>query len=159
MSPQLMFACSIVAIKAAFPKSFGRVGNMPGTYTIRTDPSIPPAQHARCKVPIECEEQIEKTLHTWRTYKSSHQLLNLQNGSHQLHIHANQMAHYAYAWIPKIKQGNHKRTLQSTNTWGDFTQISRSNHISKLDPKDGFWSVHLDTTSSYLTTFNTHKGR
>ena len=31
--------------------------------------------------------------------------------------------------------------------------------FSKLDAKDGFWSVHLDTTSSYLTTFNTHKGR
>ena len=31
--------------------------------------------------------------------------------------------------------------------------------FSKLDTKDGFWSVHLDTASSYLTTFNTHKGR
>ena len=47
--------CNIVAIKAAFPKSFDRVGNMPGTYTIRTDPSMPPVQHARCKVLIECK--------------------------------------------------------------------------------------------------------
>ena len=31
--------------------------------------------------------------------------------------------------------------------------------FSKLDAMDGFWSVHLDTTSFYLTTFNTHKGR
>ena len=31
--------------------------------------------------------------------------------------------------------------------------------LSKLDAKDGFWSIHLDTPSSYLTTFNTHKGR
>ena len=30
--------------------------------------------------------------------------------------------------------------------------------FSKLDAKDGFWSIHLDTPSSYLTTFNTHKG-
>ena len=28
----------------------------------------------------------------------------------------------------------------------------------KLDAKDGFWSIHLDTPSSYLTTFNIHKG-
>ena len=28
-----------------------------------------------------------------------------------------------------------------------------------MDAKDGFWSVNLDTPSSYLTTFNTHKGR
>ena len=30
--------------------------------------------------------------------------------------------------------------------------------FSKLDAKDGLWSVHLDTASSHLTTFNTHKG-
>ena len=52
--------CDIIAIKNAFPKSFDRVGNMPGTYTIKTDPSIAPVQHARCKIPIECKEQIEK---------------------------------------------------------------------------------------------------
>ena len=35
---------------------------MPGTYTIWLDPSIPPAQHARRKVPIEYKEQIERAL-------------------------------------------------------------------------------------------------
>ena len=35
---------------------------MPCTYTIRTDPSIPPVQQARHKVPTECKEQIEKAL-------------------------------------------------------------------------------------------------
>ena len=29
--------------------------------------------------------------------------------------------------------------------------------FSKLDAKDEYWSIHLDTPSSYLTTFNTHK--
>ena len=35
---------------------------MPGVYAIRLDPSIPPVQHARRKVPIECREAIEKLL-------------------------------------------------------------------------------------------------
>ena len=52
----------IVAMKKAFPKSFDHVGNMPGTYTIHLDPSVPPAQHARREVPIEYKEQIEKAL-------------------------------------------------------------------------------------------------
>ena len=52
----------IVAMKKAFSKSFNHVGNMPGTYTICLDPSVPPAQHARRKVPIEYKEQIEKAL-------------------------------------------------------------------------------------------------
>ena len=31
--------------------------------------------------------------------------------------------------------------------------------FSKMNAKDGFLSVHLDTPSIYLTAFNTHKGR
>ena len=31
--------------------------------------------------------------------------------------------------------------------------------FSKLDAKDGFCSIHLDTPLSYLTTFNMHKGQ
>ena len=37
-------------------------------------------------------------------------------------------------------------------------KLSGANVFSKLDAKDGFWSIHLDTPSSFLTTFNTHKG-
>ena len=52
----------VVPMKKAFPNSFDHVGNMPGTYTICLDPSVPPAQHARRKVSIEYKEQIEKAL-------------------------------------------------------------------------------------------------
>ena len=37
-------------------------------------------------------------------------------------------------------------------------KLSGAKVFSKLDAKDGFWSIHLDTPSSFLTTFNTHKG-
>ena len=37
-------------------------------------------------------------------------------------------------------------------------RLSGAKVFSKLDAKDGFWSIHLETPSSYLTTFNTHKG-
>ena len=36
--------------------------------------------------------------------------------------------------------------------------LSCATVFSKLDAKDGFWSIHLDTPSSYLIMFNTHKG-
>ena len=35
---------------------------MPGTSTIDIDPSVPPIQHARYKVPIEYKGHIEKAL-------------------------------------------------------------------------------------------------
>ena len=37
-------------------------------------------------------------------------------------------------------------------------KLSGAKVFSKLDVKDGFWSIHLDTPSSLLTAFNTHKG-
>ena len=33
---------------------------MPGKYSIKIDPTVPPLQHARCKVPIHYNEEIEK---------------------------------------------------------------------------------------------------
>ena len=35
---------------------------MSGKYDIKTDPSILPVQHGRCKVPIEHKAEIEKEL-------------------------------------------------------------------------------------------------
>ena len=37
--------------------------------------------------------------------------------------------------------------------------LSGATCFSKLDAKDGFWSIHLEEDSSYLTMFNTHHGR
>ena len=51
-----------MVLKRAFPDSFDTIGNMPSTYTIRTDPSFPTVQHVRQKVPIEYKDQIEKAL-------------------------------------------------------------------------------------------------
>ena len=35
---------------------------MSGEYDIKIDPSVPPVQHGRCKVPIEYKVEIEKEL-------------------------------------------------------------------------------------------------
>ena len=59
----------------------------------------------------------------------------------------------------RFKQSNHQRTLHGTNIQRNFTQTSRPTIYSKLDAKHGFWSIHQDIASSYLTTFNKHKGR
>ena len=40
-----------------------------------------------------------------------------------------------------------------------LTDLSGATCFSKLNAKDGFWSIHLDEDSSYLTSFNTHHGR
>ena len=45
-------------------------------------------------------------------------------------------------------------TLEEISHW-----LSEATVFSKLDAKNWFCSIHLDTPSSYLTTSNMHKGR
>ena len=37
-------------------------------------------------------------------------------------------------------------------------KLSGAKVLSNFDAKGGFWSIHLDTQSSSLTNFNSHKG-
>ena len=152
--------CDIIAMKKAFPKSFDGVGNMPGTYTIRLDPSVPPAQHARRKVPIEYKEQIEKALQQMEDLKiitpvtiptewvSSITYPRKPDGTLCICLDPRDLnkaiirEHYK---APTLEEISHK--------------LAGATVFSKLDAKDGFWSIHLDDASSHLTTFNTHKGR
>ena len=49
-------------LQALFPNSFDCIGDMHGEYDIKTDPTMPPVQHGRQKVPIEYKEEIKKEL-------------------------------------------------------------------------------------------------
>ena len=73
---------------------------------------------------------------------------------------------------PKARDGSlciclDPRDLNKAIIWEHFKaptldeithKLSGAKVFSKLDVKDGFWSIHLDKQSSYLTTFNMHKG-
>ena len=45
-------------LTSMYPNSFDRIGSLKGEYTIKIDPSVPPVQMARRKVPIESKEAI-----------------------------------------------------------------------------------------------------
>ena len=48
----------------------------------------------------------------------------------------------------------HVPTVESVTT-----KLHGSTLFSRLDAKSAYWNVELDEESSYLTTFNTHRGR
>ena len=122
-------------------------------------PLLPPVQHARRKVPIGCGEAIKKLLQDMvdqliitpvsepAEWVSSLTYPQKPGGSLCKCLdprHLNKaiiQEHYKAATLDEI---SHK--------------LSRAKVFSKLDVKDGFCSIYLDTQSSYLTTFNTHKG-
>ena len=59
MEPGSVSINSTRDLQVLFPNSFDCIGDMQGEYDIKTDPTIPPVQHRRQKVPIEYKEEIE----------------------------------------------------------------------------------------------------
>ena len=150
----------IVTLKQAFLASFNTIGNMSGTYTIRTNPSITPVPHVHRKVPIEYRGQIECTLSEIvkkgvimpvsqpTEWVSSLTYPHKPDGI--LHI----------CLDPKDLNKAIVQEHYKASTLNDISHCSSgATCFSKLDVKDGFWSIHLDEKSSYLTTFNTYGGR
>ena len=45
-----------------FPNSFDCIGDMYGECDIKTDLTVLPVQHGRCKVPIKYKDEIKKEL-------------------------------------------------------------------------------------------------
>ena len=45
-----------------YPNSFDRLGSLKGAYDIKVDPTVPPVQHARRKVPIESKQAIKEAI-------------------------------------------------------------------------------------------------
>ena len=132
---------------------------MPGVYTICLDPSISPVQRAHHKVPIECREAIEKLLQDMvdqeiiapvtETTEWVSSLTYPRKPDSSLHIYfdprdLNKAIIQEHYKAPTLDEITHK--------------LSGAKVFSKLDTKDGFWSIHLNKQSPYLTTFNMHKG-
>ena len=61
---------------------------------------------------------------------------------------------------PKDLNQASKRTYHKMPTLEEIThQFSGARVFSKLDARHGYWSIELDSESSYLTTFNSPFGR
>ena len=144
-----------MVLKQAFSDSFNTIGNMSRTYTIRTDATILPIQHAQWKVPIEYREEIECTLNDMVKKgviaPVSQSLLTYPHkpdGTLSLCLNPKDL---------------HKAIVQEHYKASNLDEISHclswATCFSKLYTKNGFWSIHVDGKSLYLTTFNTHRGR
>ena len=149
----------IISLKIAFPQSFDTTGNMPGVYTIHLDPSVPPVQHAHHKVPIECREAIEKLLQDMVDQEIIATVTEPTEWVSSLTYPQKSDGSLCICFDP--------RDLNKAIIWEQYKaptldeithKLSRAKVFSKLDAKDGFWSIYLDTQPSYFTTFNTHKG-
>ena len=147
-------------LQALFPNSFDCIGDMKGKYDIKTDPTVPPVQHGRQKVPIEYKEEIKKELAemVWQRiitkqtkptpWVSSLMYPKKANGKLRICLDPKDLN-------KAIICENHKApTLEEI-----AHVLTEATKFSKVDGNKAFFGMHLTEEASLLTTFNTHLGR
>ena len=143
-----------------YPNSFYMLGSLKGAYDIKVDPTVPPVQHARRKVPIESKEAIEEAI----DYMVSEDILEQQieptpwvssvtypvkpSGKVRPCLDARDLNR-------AIIHENHKpQTVEEI-----AHQLAGAVVFTKADTLKAFLQVHLTQESSKPLMINTHKGR
>ena len=135
------------------------IGDMQGGYDIKTDPTVPPVQHGRRKVPIEYKEEIEElaemvhqriiTKQTEPTpWVSSLTYPKKANGKLRICLDPKDLN-------KAIIHENHKApTLEEI-----AHVLTGATKFSKVNSNKAFFGMHLTEEASLLMTFNTHLRR
>ena len=151
---------SVEDLLRLYPYSFDRLGSLKGEYDIKVDPTVPPVQHARRKVPIESKAVIEEAI----DYMVKQDILEPQ---------IEPTPWVSSVTYPVKPTGEVRPCLDAR----DFNKaIIRENHkpqtveeiahqlagavvFTKADALKAFLQAHLTKESSKLLVINTHKGR
>ena len=151
---------SVEDLLRLYPNSFDRLGSVKGEYDIKVDPTVPPVQHARRKVPIESKAAIEEAI----DYMVKQDILEPQieptpwvssvtypvkpTGEVRPCLDARDLN-------KAIIRENHKpQTVEKI-----AHQLAGAMVFTKADALKAFLQVHLTEESSKLLVINTHKGR
>ena len=143
-----------------YPNSFDRLGSLKGEYDIKVDPTVPPVQHVRRKVPIESKAAIKEAI----DYMVKQDILEPQIEPTPW------VSSVTYPVKPTgevrpcldvrdlnkaIIRENHKpQTVEEI-----AHQLAGAVVFTKADALKAFLQVHLTEESSKLLVINTHKGR
>ena len=151
---------SVEDLLKLYPNSFNRLGSLKGEYDIKVDPTVPPVQHARRKVPIESKAVIEEAI----DYMVKQDILEPQieptpwvsSVTYPVKLTGEVRPCLDARDLNKaIIRENHKpQTVEEI-----AHQLAGAVVFTKADALKAFLQVHLTEESSKLLVINTHKGR
>ena len=143
-----------------YPNSFDRLGSLKGAYDIKVDPTVPPVQHARRKVPIESKQAIEEAI----DYMVSEGILEQQIEPTPWVSSVTYPVKPSGEVRPCLDARDLNRAIICENhkpqTVEEIAhQLAGATVFTKADALKAFLQVHLTEESSKLLVINTHKGR
>ena len=151
---------SVEDLLKLYPNSFDRLGSLKGEYDIKVDPTVPPVQHVRRKVPIESKAAIEEAI----DYMVKQDILEPQIEPTPW------VSSVTYPVKPtgEVRPCLDARDLNKAIIWENHKpqiveeiahQLAGAMVFTKADTLKAFLQVHLTEESSKLLVINTHKGR
>ncbi len=147
-------------LKERFPERFKGLGRLKGEYKIPIDEKVPP-KHQRAKpVPIHIAPEIKAGIDEMVRDGVLAPVTEATKWLASLAFSQKPNKKWRICLDPTALNRAVIRTMHYTPTLEEIShQLRGAIVFSKLDAKNGYWSIILDEESSYLTTFNTPWGR
>ena len=150
----------VTELKAEFPKSFDTLGDLKGTYRLVADPSVSPVVHGNRKYAIQRKLAIKQELGKMEAMGVIARVHEPTDWVSSLVYTEKKDGGIRICLDPKDLNRALKRPIHKTPTLEEITHhLSGASVFSKMDAKNGYWSIKLDDDSSKLTTFNSPFGR
>lgn len=152
----------VSTMKRLFPKCFEGIGEMKGEYHIELKPDSCPVIVPPRKYPIQLKEEIIKKIEELEEMKVVKKCPDDEPSDwiHALAFTRKASGELRVCLDPKPLNNAIKRTYHKIPTLDEISyKLSGSTIYSKLDAKNGYWSIRLDEESSKLCTFQSPAGK
>ena len=142
-----------------YPDQFDKIGNFPGEYHITVEETAP-VVHAPRRCPIHMRDELKHELDAMEELGVITKVTDPTSWVSSIAISRRANGKLRICLDPKDLTRAIKRCHYRTLTTDEVThKLAGSRYFSKLDAKNGYWSIRLDHESSLLTTFNSPFGR
>ena len=142
-----------------YPDQFDKIGNFPGEYHITVEETAP-VVHAPRRCPIHMRDELKHELDAMEELGVITKVTDPTSWVSSIAISRRANGKLRICLDPKDLNRAIKRCHYRTLTTDEVThKLAGSRYFSKLDAKNGYWSIRLDHESSLLTTFNSPFGR
>ena len=147
-------------LKRAYPGQFDRIGNFPGQYHIVLSENAQPVIHAPRRCPVHLREELKEELESMEKEGVITKVAEPTDWVSSIVVAKRSNGKLRVCLDPKDLNKSIKRCHHQPPTAEEIThKLAGAKFFSKMDAKNGYWSVKLDEESSLLTTFNTPFGR
>ncbi len=138
-----------------YPHQFDQISNFKGAYKIAIDPDAQSVIHAPRRCPIHIKDELQQELESMIQQGVIRKVTEPTDWVNSLTYARKANGKLCLCLDPKHLNAAIKRCHHSTPPVEDIThKFAGAKYFSKLDAKNGYWSVTLDPKSQLLTTFN-----